>query len=56
VTDPATDGPTGDSAYASYGYLPASEVAQFDLDPEFDRVPAYDLGLDQVQADRSSAA
>jgi membrane dipeptidase len=39
--------------YTSYGYLPASELAQFELDPEFDRVPAYDLGLDEAQAARA---
>jgi membrane dipeptidase len=40
-------------AYTSYGYLPAGELEQFDLDPEFDRVPAYDLGLDEAQAARA---
>jgi membrane dipeptidase len=39
--------------YTSYGYLPASELAQFELDPEFDRVPAYDLGLDEAQEARA---
>jgi membrane dipeptidase len=45
---------TSSGAYTSYGYLPAGEVAEFDLDPEFDRVPAYDLGLDEAQADRAA--
>jgi membrane dipeptidase len=39
--------------YTSYGYLPAGELTQFELDPEFDRVPAYDLGLDEAQAARA---
>jgi len=40
--------------YTSYGYLPEGTVPEFDLDPEFDRVPAYDLGLDQPQAERAA--
>jgi membrane dipeptidase len=40
-------------SYTSYGYLPAGELTQFELDPEFDRVPAYDLGLDEAQAARA---
>lgn len=39
--------------YTSYGYLPDGELTQFELDPEFDRVPAYDLGLDEAQAARA---
>jgi membrane dipeptidase len=43
------------TGYTSYGYLPADEIPQFDLDPEFDRVPAYDLGLDESQAEHAAA-
>jgi membrane dipeptidase len=50
VTDHAVTG----RAYTSYGYLPAGEVTQFELDPEFDRVPPYDLGLDEDQAARAA--
>jgi membrane dipeptidase len=39
--------------YSSYSYLPSAEIPQFDLDPEFDRVPPYDLGLDAAQAQRA---
>ena len=39
--------------YTSYGYLPAGELEEFDLDPEFDRVPVHDLGLDEAQAARA---
>ena len=42
------------SEYSSYGYLPAAEIPRFELDPEFDRVPAYDLELDDAQAERAA--
>jgi membrane dipeptidase len=40
-------------SYTSYGYLPAGTVPEFELDGEYDRVPAYDLGLDEQQAERA---
>src|SRR3954470_15962986 len=39
--------------YVSYSYLPAGELATFDLTPEFDRVPRYDGGLDAEQRERA---
>jgi membrane dipeptidase len=41
-------------AYTAYGYLPDGEIPAFDLDPELDRVPAYDLGLDESQSVRAA--
>ena len=42
-----------DKPYTSYSYLRASgDLPAFDLDPEYDRVPPYDLGLDAEQAAR----
>jgi membrane dipeptidase len=41
------------SGYSSYSYLAAGEVAQFDLDPEYDRVPPYELDLDLEQTLRA---
>jgi membrane dipeptidase len=41
------------SEYTSYSYLPEGDRPEFDLDPEFDRVPPYDLGLDPAQARRA---
>jgi membrane dipeptidase len=41
------------SDYTSYSYLPPGDLPEFDLDPEFDRVPAYDLGLDSGQSERA---
>jgi membrane dipeptidase len=41
-------------AYTSYAYLPDDEVPAFELDPELDRVPAYDLGLDESQSARAA--
>lgn len=41
------------SGYSSYSYLAAGEVAQFDLDPEYDRVPPYELDLDLEQTRRA---
>jgi len=38
--------------YESYGYLPDGTLTQFELDPEYDRVPPYDLGLDDAQIAR----
>jgi membrane dipeptidase len=32
--------------YASYSYLPPEDIPQFELAPELDRVPPYELGLD----------
>lgn len=41
------------TGYRSYSYLEAgTDYPVFELDPELDRVPAYDLGLDEAQADR----
>jgi membrane dipeptidase len=40
--------------YTSYAYLPDDEVPAFELDPELDRVPAYDLGLDESQSARAA--
>ncbi|MCE7482010.1 dipeptidase [Microbacterium profundi] len=42
-------------AYTSYSYLPDGTIPQFELDPEVDRVPAYDLGLDAEQTARAEA-
>jgi membrane dipeptidase len=40
--------------YTSYSYLePDAGIARFELDPEYDRVPPYDLGLDADQAARA---
>ena len=39
--------------YLSYSYLPPGEISTFELDAEFDRVPAYDLGLDAAQTARA---
>jgi membrane dipeptidase len=39
--------------YTSYSYLAPGELADFDLDPEFDRVPPYDLGLSDEQVQRA---
>lgn len=41
------------SGYRSYGYLPEGALEDFELEAEFDRVPAYDLGLDAVQTERA---
>ena len=41
------------SAYTSYSYLPPGDRPEFDLDPEFDRVPPHDLGLDAGQQRRA---
>jgi membrane dipeptidase len=38
------------SDYTSYSYLHPGELPEFDLDPEFDRVPPYDLHLTREQA------
>jgi len=38
------------SEYTSYSYLPPGDLPEFDLDPEFDRVPPYDLCLEPAQA------
>jgi membrane dipeptidase len=43
---------TGDTGYTSYSYLPSGDRPDFDLDPEFDRVPPHDLGLGAVQQQR----
>jgi membrane dipeptidase len=40
-------------SYTSYGYLPEGQIAGFELDSEYDRVPAYPLGLDEQQAERA---
>ena len=45
--------PARAAAYTSYSYLPPQEVPSFDLDPEFDRVPPYDGGLDADQRVRA---
>lgn len=39
--------------YTSYSYLPDGAIPRFDLDPEVDRVPAYDLGLTAEQTARA---
>jgi membrane dipeptidase len=46
VTDPA--GP-----YTAYSYLPASDIRQFELAPEFGRVPPYAADLTSEQRDRA---
>ena len=38
--------------YTSYSYLPPGDRPEFDLEPEFDRVPPHDLGLDDEQQQR----
>ena len=40
------------TGYTSYSYLPPGERPDFDLDPEFDRVPPYQQGLDETQLQR----
>ena len=40
------------TGYTSYSYLPAGDRPEFDLDPEYDRVPPLDLGLDAEQRRR----
>ena len=40
------------TGYTSYSYLPPGERPDFDLDPEFDRVPPYQQGLDDAQLQR----
>jgi membrane dipeptidase len=40
--------------YTSYSYLPDGEIPTFELDPQFDRVPPYPLGLDDAQAARAA--
>jgi membrane dipeptidase len=44
---------TSHSGYAAYSYLPDTEIRQFELAPEFGRVPGYDSGLTSEQRDRS---
>jgi membrane dipeptidase len=44
-----------DTPYAAYSYLPAGELQEFELAPEFGRVPAYDAGLTAGQEERSRA-
>jgi membrane dipeptidase len=41
------------STYTAYSYLPAADIRQFELAPEFGRVPAYAAGLTAEQEDRS---
>ncbi len=41
------------TGYTAFSYLPAAEIRQFELAPEFGRVPAYDGALTAEQADRS---
>ena len=40
-------------SYAAYSYLDASEIRQFELTPEFGRVPPYASTLTDAQRDRS---
>src|SRR6185437_1769615 len=40
--------------YTAYSYLPASDIRQFELAPEFGRVPPYEAGLTQEQRERAS--
>jgi membrane dipeptidase len=40
--------------YTSYSYLPDGELPVFELDPEFDRVPEYPLGLSDDEAARAA--
>ncbi len=40
------------TGYTSYSYLPPGERPEFDLDPEFDRVPPHEQGLDAEQQQR----
>lgn len=42
-------------SYTSYSYLPDGTIPRFDLDPEVDRVPPYDLGLTAEQAAHAEA-
>jgi membrane dipeptidase len=58
VTDnPASDSPAAASAqYAAYSYLPPGSFPEFELTPEFGRVPPYSAaGLSADQAARSRA-
>jgi membrane dipeptidase len=42
------------AGYRSYSYLrPGEDFETFELDPEYDRVPAYDLGLTGEQSERA---
>jgi len=40
--------------YAAYSYLPARDIRQFELAPEFGRVPPYAADLTQDQQERAS--
>ena len=40
------------SDYTSYSYLAPGDLPHFDLDPEYDRVPPYELDLDAEQTRR----
>jgi membrane dipeptidase len=40
--------------YTAYSYLPASDIRQFELAPEFGRVPPYAADLTQDQQERAS--
>lgn len=42
-------------SYTSYSYLAAGTIPEFDLDPEVDRVPVYDLGLTAEQSERAES-
>lgn len=42
-------------AYTSYSYLPDGTIPRFELDPEVDRVPAFELSLTHEQAERAAA-
>jgi membrane dipeptidase len=43
------------TAYTAYSYLDPAEIAQFDLAPEFGRVPPYQAGLTDEQRERAQA-
>jgi membrane dipeptidase len=51
VTDHADD--AADRRYTAYSYLPASDIRQFELAPEFGRVPPYSAGLTQAEQQRA---
>jgi membrane dipeptidase len=44
---------TDGSGYTAYSYLPADQIRQFELTPEFGRVPPYDGGLTAEDQERS---
>lgn len=54
MTDTPAYNSTRYTGYTSYSYLePGADYETFELVPELDRVPAYDLGLDEEQEART---